>query len=68
MNYLYEDLQSIHAKLVAGDLTASQLVTETVAEIDKREPQVDAFLAIDEAGAQAAAAKVDAQQLMQITY
>ncbi len=47
MNYLYEDLQSIHAKLVAGDLTASQLVTETVAEIDKREPQVDAFLAID---------------------
>ncbi|AWV72412.1 Asp-tRNA(Asn)/Glu-tRNA(Gln) amidotransferase subunit GatA [Latilactobacillus curvatus] len=63
MNYLYEDLQSIHAKLVAGDLTASQLVTETVAEIDKREPQVDAFLAIDEAGAQAAAAKVDAQPI-----
>ena len=63
MNYLYEDLESLHAKLVAGELTASQLVTETVAQIETTDQQVDAFLRVDAEGAQAAAAKIDEQPI-----
>ena len=43
MDYLNEDLQSVHDKLVAGDLTASQLVTDTLETIKTKEQQVDAF-------------------------
>ncbi|XEO93640.1 Asp-tRNA(Asn)/Glu-tRNA(Gln) amidotransferase subunit GatA [Latilactobacillus sakei] len=63
MDYLNEDLQSVHDKLVAGDLTASQLVTDTLETIKTKEQQVDAFLTIDEKGAQEAAAKIDAQPI-----
>lgn len=63
MNYLYEDLESLHAKLVAGELTATQLVDATITTIATTDAKVDAFLTVDEQGAQAAAAKIDQQPI-----
>lgn len=63
MNYLYEDLESLHAKLVAGELTATQLVDATITTIASTDAKVDAFLTVDEQGAQAAAAKIDQQPI-----
>lgn len=57
MDYLKNDLTSLHQILVNKELSASELMQATFDGIAKREPQIDAFLAMnkDEALKQAAA-------------
>lgn len=57
MDYLKNDLTSLHQMLVNKELRASELMQATFDGIAKREPQIDAFLAMnkDEALKQAAA-------------
>lgn len=57
MDYLKNDLTSLHQMLVNKELSASKLMQATFDGIAKREPQIDAFLAMnkDEALKQAAA-------------
>lgn len=57
MDYLKNDLTSLHQMLVNKELSASELMEATFDGIAKREPQIDAFLAMnkDEALKQAAA-------------
>ena len=57
MDYLKNDLTSLHQMLVNKELSASELMQATFDGIAKREPQLDAFLAMnkDEALKQAAA-------------
>lgn len=57
MDYLKSDLTSLHQMLVNKELSASELMQATFDGIAKREPQIDAFLAMnkDEALKQAAA-------------
>lgn len=57
MDYLKNDLTSLHQMLVNRELSASELMQATFDGIAKREPQIDAFLAMnkDEALKQAAA-------------
>ena len=57
MDYLKNDLTSLHQMLVNKELSASELMQATFDGIAKREPQIDAFLAMnkDEALKQAAA-------------
>lgn len=57
MDYLKNDLTSLHQMLVNKELSASELMQATFDGIAKREPQIDAFLAMnkDEALKQTAA-------------
>ena len=57
MDYLKNDLTSLHQMLVNKELSASELMQATFDGIAKREPQIDAFLTMnkDEALKQAAA-------------
>lgn len=57
MDYLKNDLTSLHQMLVNKELSASELMEATFDGIAKREPQIDAFLAMnkDEALKQATA-------------
>lgn len=57
MDYLKNDLTSLHQMLINKELSASELMQATFDGIAKREPQIDAFLAMnkDEALKQAAA-------------
>ena len=47
MDYLKNDLTSLHQMLVNKELSASELMQATFDGIAKREPQIDAFLAIN---------------------
>jgi Asp-tRNAAsn/Glu-tRNAGln amidotransferase A subunit and related amidases len=61
MNYLETDLQSLHQQLVNHDLTAVDLVKDTMAAIDEHEPQLNAFITTNQKKALAAAEKLDAE-------
>ncbi len=52
---------SIRDDVVHGRRSAREVIEETLARIDRLEPRVDAFLAVDRAGALARAAEIDAE-------
>ena len=47
MDYFKTNLDQLHEQLRSGKLTSRQLVDETLAGIDKIDPEVAAFLAIN---------------------
>ena len=59
MDYLKNDLTSLHQMLVNKELSASELMQATFDGIAKREPQIDAFLAMDKDEALKQAAAID---------
>ncbi|RUT28916.1 Asp-tRNA(Asn)/Glu-tRNA(Gln) amidotransferase subunit GatA [Paenibacillus zeisoli] len=52
-------LQEIHNKLHAKELSVTDLVGEAFAAIGERDERIQAYLTLDEAGARAAAARLD---------
>lgn len=46
MDYFKTNLDQLHEQLRSGKLTSRQLVDETLAGIDKIDPEVAAFLAV----------------------
>ncbi|WP_203637422.1 Asp-tRNA(Asn)/Glu-tRNA(Gln) amidotransferase subunit GatA [Levilactobacillus wangkuiensis] len=61
MNYFDKDLASLHADLVAKKLSAKELTQATFDNIKATDPQIDAFLNLNEDAALDQAAKIDAQ-------
>ena len=59
MDYFKTNLDQLHEQLRSGKLTSRQLVDETLAGIDKIDPEVAAFLAINADGAKKQAAVID---------
>ena len=59
MDYFKTNLDQLHEQLRSGKLTSRQLVDETLAGIDKIDPEVAAFLAINADGAKKQAAAID---------
>ena len=59
MDYLKNDLTSLHQMLVNKELSASELMQATFDGIAKREPQIDAFLAMNKGEALKQAAAID---------
>lgn len=59
MNYLKNDLTSLHQMLVNKELSAKELMQATFDGIAKREPQIDAFLAMNKDAALKQAAAID---------
>lgn len=59
MNYLKNDLTTLHAGLVNKQFSVVELVKETFATIKQREPQLEAFLALNEEAALKQAAALD---------
>ncbi|WP_283601277.1 Asp-tRNA(Asn)/Glu-tRNA(Gln) amidotransferase subunit GatA [Ligilactobacillus aviarius] len=59
MDYLKNDLTSLHQMLVNKELSASELMQATFDGIAKREPQIDAFLAMNKDEALKQAAVID---------
>ncbi len=59
MDYFQTDIDALHAQLVAGTITASQLTAETLAGIKQIDPEIEAFLALNPDGAKAKAEAVD---------
>lgn len=59
MDYFTTDIDSLHAQLVAGTITSADLTKETLAKIAEIDPDIDAFLNLnDKAQAQAQAVDV----------
>ncbi|MBI4880273.1 MAG: Asp-tRNA(Asn)/Glu-tRNA(Gln) amidotransferase subunit GatA [Planctomycetes bacterium] len=52
---------SIRDDVLSGRRSACQVIEETLARVERLEPRVDAFLAVDRAGALARAAEIDAE-------
>lgn len=48
MNYFNDDLKSIHQKLVNKEITAEELIRETLSNISQQEEEVNAFISISE--------------------
>ena len=61
MNYFENDLTTLHAGLVNKQFSVVELVKETFATIKQREPQFEAFLALNEEAALKQAATLDEQ-------
>ena len=61
MNYFENDLTILHAGLVNKQFSVVELVKETFATIKQREPQLEAFLALNEEAALKQAATLDEQ-------
>ncbi len=61
MDYFKTSIDQLHEDLVSGKTTSAELTKETFAGIAKIDPEVDAFLTLNEAQATAAAAAVDAK-------
>lgn len=61
MNYFENDLTTLHAGLVNKQFSVVELVKETFATIKQREPQLEAFLALNEEAALKQAATLDEQ-------
>lgn len=61
MNYFENDLAALHAGLVNKQFSVVELVKETFATIKQREPQLEAFLALNEEAALKQAATLDEQ-------
>jgi aspartyl-tRNA(Asn)/glutamyl-tRNA(Gln) amidotransferase subunit A len=59
VDYFKTNLDQLHEQLRSGKLTSRQLVDETLAGIDKIDPEVAAFLAINADGAKKQAAAID---------
>lgn len=59
MNYLKKDLNQLHQALVNQELTAEQLTSETLQNMQQQETQLDAFITIDEQKALSEAKAVD---------
>ena len=59
MDYFTTDIDSLHAQLVAGTITSADLTKETLAKIAEIDPDIDAFLNLNDK-AQAQAEAVDA--------
>lgn len=59
MDYFTTDIDSLHAQLVAGTITSADLTKETLAKIAAIDPDIDAFLNLNDK-AQAQAEAVDA--------
>lgn len=59
MDYLKNDLTSLHEKLVNKELTATQLAKATFETIKKRDQKIDAFLAMNEEAVMKQAEKID---------
>jgi aspartyl-tRNA(Asn)/glutamyl-tRNA(Gln) amidotransferase subunit A len=59
VDYFKTNLDQLHEQLRSGKLTSRQLVDETLAGIDKIDPEVAAFLAINADGAKKQAAAND---------
>ncbi|USS92969.1 Asp-tRNA(Asn)/Glu-tRNA(Gln) amidotransferase subunit GatA [Fructilactobacillus ixorae] len=59
MNYFDRDLESVHQQLVNGDVTSAELTKQTLANIAAQEPDLQAYLAMNEAAVEQAEA-VDA--------
>lgn len=59
MNYLKNDLTSLHQMLINKELSAKELMQATFDGIAKREPQIDAFLAMNKDAALKQAAAID---------
>ncbi|MCY9806675.1 Asp-tRNA(Asn)/Glu-tRNA(Gln) amidotransferase subunit GatA [Lentilactobacillus senioris] len=60
MNYFDESLTSIHQKLVAKEMSATELAKQTIANMKETDKDVQAFITINEDEALAAAEKIDA--------
>ena len=63
MDYLKNDLTSLHQMLVNKELSASELMQATFDGIAKREPQIDAFLAMNKDEALKQAAAIDQREI-----
>jgi len=61
MNYFDKDLASLHADLVAKKISAKELTEATFANIKATDPQIDAFLNLNEDAALTQATKIDEQ-------
>lgn len=61
MNYFENDLTTLHAGLVNKQFSVVELLKETFATIKQREPQLEAFLALNEEAALKQAATLDEQ-------
>lgn len=48
MDYFKTDIDSLHAQLVAGTLTAADLTQDTLAQIAEIDPEIDAFLNLND--------------------
>jgi len=59
MDYLKQDLASLHADLVAKKYSAKELTQATLDNIKATDPQIDAFLHLNEDEALAQAEKID---------
>lgn len=59
MDYFTTDIDSLHAQLVAGTITSADLTKDTLAKIAEIDPDIDAFLNLNDK-AQAQAEAVDA--------
>lgn len=59
MDYFTTDIDSLHAQLVAGTITSADLTKDTLAKIAEIDPDIDAFLNLNDQ-AQAQAEAVDA--------
>lgn len=60
MDYFKTSIDQLHDDLVSGKITSSELTKDTFAKIAAIDPEVSAFLALNEDQANAEAAKVDA--------
>jgi aspartyl-tRNA(Asn)/glutamyl-tRNA(Gln) amidotransferase subunit A len=60
VDYFKTSIDQLHDDLVSGKITSSELTKDTFAKIAAIDPEVSAFLALNEDQANAAAAKVDA--------
>lgn len=60
MDYLKQDLASLHADLVAKKYSAKELTQQTLDNIKATDPQIDAFLHLNEDTALAQAEQIDA--------
>ncbi|AYM02815.1 Asp-tRNA(Asn)/Glu-tRNA(Gln) amidotransferase subunit GatA [Levilactobacillus yiduensis] len=61
MNYFDKDLAGLHADLVAKKISAKELTQATFANIKATDPQIDAFLNLNEEAALNQAAEIDQQ-------
>lgn len=61
MNYFNEDIASLHDQLVAGTITAHELVAATFDAIDEKDPKINAFITLNKAAALKQADAIDAK-------
>lgn len=61
MSLLNLPLRELHKRMDGGELTATDLVDASLARVKEVEPDVQAFLLVDEEGARVRAKEVDAQ-------